>query len=104
MERLGGAAPRILELDIVLGRFWSESGEVLDDSEAVGPATLSPDKLLDLVMGGATVSILPWSAFATIDGRLGGPLEDAWKPRQGDADYDDGKTLEFPVYGSHRPT
>lgn len=44
----------LLELDIVLGRFWAECGEELDVSDAGGLATLlaMPDNdLLDLVMG-----------------------------------------------------
>jgi antitoxin CptB len=55
MERLRWRSRRgLLELDIVLGRFWMESGEELDDSEAGHLATLlaMPDNdLLDLVMG-----------------------------------------------------
>jgi succinate dehydrogenase flavin-adding protein (antitoxin of CptAB toxin-antitoxin module) len=54
-ERLKWQSRRgLLELDIVLGRFWAECGEELDDSEAGSLATLlaMPDNdLLDLVMG-----------------------------------------------------
>ena len=44
----------LLELDIVLARFWANCGEELDDSEAGHLAILlaMPDNdLLDLVMG-----------------------------------------------------
>ena len=44
----------LLELDILLGRFWAEGGEDLDDTDARRLATLlaMPDNdLLDLVMG-----------------------------------------------------
>ena len=55
MERLKWRSRRgLLELDIVLARFWKECGEELDDSEAGRLATLlaMPDNdLLDLVMG-----------------------------------------------------
>ena len=54
-ERLKWRSRRgLLELDIVLARFWTECGEELDDSEAGRLATLlaMPDNdLLDLVMG-----------------------------------------------------
>jgi len=54
-ERLRWRSRRgLLELDIVLARFWSECGEDLDDSDARGLAALlaMPDNdLLDLVMG-----------------------------------------------------
>jgi len=55
MERLKWQSRRgLLELDIVLGRFWAECGEELDDVEAGSLAKLlaMPDNdLLDLVMG-----------------------------------------------------
>jgi antitoxin CptB len=55
MERLKWRSRRgLLELDIVLERFWSECGEGMDDAEAGRLATLlaMPDNdLLDLVMG-----------------------------------------------------
>jgi antitoxin CptB len=55
MERLRWRSRRgLLELDIVLERFWAECGEELDDSDAGSLATLlaMPDNdLLDLVMG-----------------------------------------------------
>jgi antitoxin CptB len=55
MERLKWRSRRgLLELDIVLGRFWAGCGEELDDSEAGCLARLlaMPDNdLLDLVMG-----------------------------------------------------
>ncbi len=56
IERLKWRSRRgLLELDIVLGRFWAGCGEdELDDSEAGRLATLlaMPDNdLLDLVMG-----------------------------------------------------
>ena len=55
MERLKWQSRRgLLELDIVLGRFWADCGEELDDAEAGGLAKLlaMPDNdLLDLVMG-----------------------------------------------------
>ncbi len=55
MERLKWQSRRgLLELDIVLGRFWVECGEELDDVEAGRLAILlaMPDNdLLDLVMG-----------------------------------------------------
>ena len=55
MERLRWRSRRgLLELDIVLARFWAGCGEELDDSEAGRLATLlaMPDNdLLDLVMG-----------------------------------------------------
>jgi succinate dehydrogenase flavin-adding protein (antitoxin of CptAB toxin-antitoxin module) len=55
MERLKWRSRRgLLELDIVLARFWAECGEELEDSEAGSLATLlaMPDNdLLDLVMG-----------------------------------------------------
>ncbi len=54
-ERLKWRSRRgLLELDIVLARFWKECGEDLDDSDARRLATLlaMPDKdLFDLVMG-----------------------------------------------------
>lgn len=55
MERLKWRSRRgLLELDIVLGRFWAKCGEDLDDADAEGLARLlaMPDNdLLDLVMG-----------------------------------------------------
>ena len=55
MERLKWRSRRgLLELDIVLGRFWAGCGEDLDDADAEGLARLlaMPDNdLLDLVMG-----------------------------------------------------
>lgn len=55
MERLRWQSRRgLLELDIVLGRFWAECGEELDETDAGRLATLlaMPDNdLLDLVMG-----------------------------------------------------
>jgi succinate dehydrogenase flavin-adding protein (antitoxin of CptAB toxin-antitoxin module) len=56
MERLKWRSRRgLLELDIVLGRFWAGCGEdALDDADAGRLATLlaMPDNdLLDLVMG-----------------------------------------------------
>jgi len=55
MERLKWQSRRgLLELDIVLGRFWADCGEELDDVEAGSLAKLlaMPDNdLLDLVMG-----------------------------------------------------
>jgi antitoxin CptB len=55
MERLKWRSRRgLLELDVVLARFWAECGEELDDSEAGKLAALlaMPDNdLLDLVMG-----------------------------------------------------
>jgi antitoxin CptB len=55
MERLKWRSRRgLLELDVVLERFWAGCGEELDDSDAGNLATLlaMPDNdLLDLVMG-----------------------------------------------------
>ena len=55
MERLRWRSRRgLLELDIVLGRFWAGCGEELDEPEAGSLARLlaMPDNdLLDLVMG-----------------------------------------------------
>ena len=55
MERLKWRSRRgLLELDIVLGRFWAECGEELDGPDAARLAALlaMPDNdLLDLVMG-----------------------------------------------------
>ena len=55
MQRLKWRSRRgLLELDIVLARFWAECGEELGDSDARCLAALleMPDNdLLDLVMG-----------------------------------------------------
>ncbi|HEX4943428.1 MAG TPA: succinate dehydrogenase assembly factor 2 [Usitatibacteraceae bacterium] len=55
LERLKWRSRRgLLELDVVLARFWGGCGEGLDDTDAVRLATLlaMPDNdLLDLVMG-----------------------------------------------------
>ncbi len=54
-ERLKWRSRRgLLELDILLGRFWAACGEELDEAETQGLARLlaMPDNdLLDLVMG-----------------------------------------------------
>jgi succinate dehydrogenase flavin-adding protein (antitoxin of CptAB toxin-antitoxin module) len=58
MERLRWRSRRgLLELDIVLGRFWAQCGDGLGEDEARRLATLlaMPDNdLLDLVMGRST--------------------------------------------------
>jgi antitoxin CptB len=55
VERLKWRSRRgLLELDIVLARFWAECGEELEDPDAARLAALlaMPDNdLLDLVMG-----------------------------------------------------
>ena len=55
LERLRWRSRRgLLELDIVLGRFWDATGGALQDADATRLATLllMPDNdLLDLVMG-----------------------------------------------------
>ena len=58
MQRLKWRSRRgLLELDIVLARFWADCGEELDELDAGPLATLlaMPDNdLLDLVMGRRT--------------------------------------------------
>jgi succinate dehydrogenase flavin-adding protein (antitoxin of CptAB toxin-antitoxin module) len=57
IERLKWKSRRgLLELDIVLGRFWSRAGDALEENEAAALErllTMPDNDLLDFVMGRA---------------------------------------------------
>ncbi len=87
MERLKWRSRRgLLELDIVLARFWADCGEELDEMDAGPLATLlamADNDLLDLVMGRQNLPRSgPATTLATTQGRLRrSTWRTAWKPK-----------------------